>query len=1450
MFLIFDTETTGLPGDYKAPISDTENWPRVVQLAWQLHDIEGRLLSSGCFIIKPDGFTIPYNAQKIHGISTEVALSRGLELIVVMEKFLAAVEKSKYLCGHNVNFDLKVLGCEFFRLKWEDFSLGKTILDTMCNETTAYCAIPGGKGGKNKWPQLGELYHKLFSEEFREAHNAAFDVEATAHCLFLLFEKKILKIKELGTEEISKIKYESPPPEELETRIVSKSDNEVQTMPPLIAGNESTLLPINFAYSSLHNHSQFSILQCTTSIADLVLRAIENRCPAVALSDHGNMYGAFLFWQAVANHNKKVKEKSASGERHSLQELKPILGCELNVCKNRKDKSKQDNGYAQVFLAKNMEGYRNLSKMSSAAHVEGFYYLPRIDREFLLEYRRGLIVLSGGLQGEIPQLILNYGEEKAEEAICWWKENFGSDFYLELNRHYLPEEKVVNDVILRMAKKHQIKYVATNNNYYPNKTGADAHDVLLCIKDNEKKSTKIGRGKGFRYGLPNNEFYFKSAEEMSSLFADLPDALETIAEITEKVENFSLAQDILLPKFQIPDAFLDQRDAVPNDEGKGNRGENAYLRHLAYKGAEKRFSEMDEKYRERIEFELTTVERMGFPGYFLIVSDFTSKAGELGVTVGPGRGSAAGSLIAYCLGITNIDPIKFDLLFERFLNPDRISMPDIDIDFDDRGRDKVISYVIEKYGADRVAQIITHNTLKGKSAIRNVARVLDYPLSQADSLAKSYPDFTGSSLKKLLAPGGIDPSFMEGIKDRKELQMQSTQFRKLFDSKGLQRDVLELAYQLEGCLRNTGTHACGIIITPLEMTNYVPVCKGKDNDMLVTQFDNAVAESSGLLKMDFLGLNTLTILNDAALLIGKKTGTKMVMDAIPLNDSKTFSLFQRGETNGLFQFEGPGMQKYLKELKPDKFTDLIAMNALFRPGPMAYIPNYINRKHGREQIVYDLPGMEEFLEETYGITVYQEQVMRLSQKLAGFSKGDADMLRKAMGKKQKEVLSKMKSRFIEGCSKNEYNPKICEKIWTDWEAFASYAFNKSHSTCYALLAYQTGYIKAHYPAEFMSAVLSHSVKDIKELTNFLEECQRMNLKVLGPDVNESEASFVVNQEGAIRFGLAAIKGLGSNVVDILVEERKNSGRFTSIFDLCRRLDTRIVNKKSLEALAQAGAFDSFPKLTRAMFFVEDASGQKFTDTLIRFGNNYHKNQESSQKSLFDEGEAVEQTEPQLPVVKNWEKLFQLGKEKEVIGIYLSGHPLDQFKFTIKSCCKNTLSELADLKSISQKELTLGGIVTAIEMRTTKAGKPYCQFTMEDYSGSFKIFLFGEDFVKFRNYPCIDSCLYIKGKVMPRYNDENNNEFKVAKMDYLANLLENNYKSLVLSVPLSAIDSGFIKELDRLTSGNPGTFSLMIKVGDVETDLSVSLRAIKRKIKPESNMLSSIARLPGVEIQFS
>ncbi|MCC7525389.1 MAG: DNA polymerase III subunit alpha, partial [Chitinophagaceae bacterium] len=935
-------------------------------------------------------------------------------------------------------------------------------------------------------------------------------------------------------------------------------------------------------FSHLHVHTQYSLLDGAASISGLYQKAIKDNMPALAISDHGNMFGVFAF---VA---EAYKHKVNPDDKRSPLKVKPIVGCEFYITENRLrkvfSKEEKDPRHHQILLAKNETGYRNLSKLTSLGFIEGMYSkYPRIDKALIHKYHEGLIATTCCLGALVPQTILKKGEEEGENEFKWWLNIFQEDFYVELQRHGLPEQEKVNEVLLRYAKNYNVKVIASNDSHYIDQKDFNAHDILLCINTGEKQATPALREfsdddiavKNKRFAFPNDQFYFKTTQEMQQVFHDLPEAIDNTGEIVDKVELLDLKRDILLPNFPIPREFQVHTD--------NNLNQWEYLKHITFEGAAKRYDPLTADVEERINFELFTIKSMGFAGYFLIVSDFIKAGRDIGVFVGPGRGSAAGSVVAYCIGITNIDPIKYNLLFERFLNPDRKSMPDIDTDFDDEGRQKVIEYVVDKYGKNQVAQIITYGTMAAKMSIKDVARVMDLPLADSNMLAKLVPDRQGISLKRVLHAPLTSKDGEKSLEEKETLSPDDLEnvkkLRQYYQGSDMHADVLHEAEILEGSVRNTGIHAAGIIIAPKDLTELLPVAVAKDSDLWVTQIEGSVIEEAGVIKMDFLGLKTLSILKTALQLIKQNHGVTIDLDSIPLDDEKTYLLYQRGDTNGTFQFESPGMQKYLRELKPDKFGDLIAMNALYRPGPLAYIPNFIDRKHGREAITYDLPEMEEILSDTYGITVYQEQVMLLSQKLGGFSKGDADVLRKAMGKKQKAVLDKMKARFIEGAVAKGHNSGVLEKVWTDWEAFAQYAFNKSHSTCYAFVAYQTAYLKAHYPSEYMAGVLNHAGA-IDKITFFMEECKRMGLKVLGPDINESQKGFSVNKKGEIRFGLGGLKGVGEAAIEGIIEERKKEP-FKSIFDLAKRVNQRVVNKKSLECMAYSGAFDCFADLHRA-----------------------------------------------------------------------------------------------------------------------------------------------------------------------------------------------------------------------------------------------------------------------------
>lgn len=1439
MFLIYDTETTGLPKDFNAPPTDTDNWPRMVQIAWQLHDKTGKLIENKSYIIKPEGYDIPFNATQIHGITTEKAIEEGFPLEEVLNKFREVLKSTEVLGGHNLSFDQGILGAEFVRKGLDYNEINLPIVDTM-ELSTEFCALPGGRGGKFKSPKLGELHEVLFGYTFEEAHNASADVNATARSFMELlrvgvFTKEQVKLTDEECEHFKEINTEPFQPFDIEIESQVKGYKDAQSQKLKL--NETAKSTTDAPYFHFHNHSSFSILTATTSVEALIQKAIDENMPAVGMTDLGNLMGAFKFVSAA-------KRLNAGRENPII----PIVGCEVYVSENytqtKFTKDNPDRRFTQLLIAKNKEGFKNLSKISSTGFTDGYYAgYPRVGKEVIEKHKENLIATTGSLSGEIPNLILNVGEMQAEEAFVYWHNLFGDDFYVELIRHGLPEEEHVNQVLLKFAEKYGVKVLAQNNTFYINQNDSEAHDILLCVRDGEKKDTPIGRGRGTRFGFPNDEFYFKSQEQMRSLFHDVPEAIENLSEFLDKIEPYDLASDVLLPKFKIPEEFKHPEDETDN----GTRGEMAYLRHITYEGAQKRYDEITPKIKERLDFELDTIERTGYPGYFLIVQDFTSQARKMGVSVGPGRGSAAGSAVAYCIGITNVDPIAYNLLFERFLNPDRVSLPDIDIDFDDRGRDKIIQWVVEKYGKSQVAQIITYGTMAGKSAIRDTGRVLNLPLPDTDRIAKK----THIKLNKLF---NMDEKALKSALGGDEFN-DSMELKKIVEQNTLEGKTLQQATVIEGSLRNTGIHACGVIITPKDIRELVPVAVAKDAELLVTQFDNSVVESAGLLKMDFLGLRTLTIINDAIDLIEKNHGIRINPDEIPLDDKKTYELFQHAETIAIFQYESPGMQKHMHALKPDKFDDLIAMNALYRPGPLQYIPNFINRKHGIEEIVYDLPEMEEHLAETYGITVYQEQVMLLSQKLANFTKGEADVLRKAMGKKQRDVLDKMKPKFLEGGEVNNHPKKTLEKIWNDWEAFAEYAFNKSHSTCYALIGYHTGYLKAHYPAEFMAAVLSNNMSNIKSVTFFMEECRSQGIPVLGPDVNESSYSFSVNQEGAIRFGMGAVKGVGSAAVESILKEREENGKFDSIFDFVQRIDLRQTNKKAIENLAMAGAFDEF-EIHRAQFLYEE-DGSSNLEKLIRYGSSFQESQNSAQASLFgDMVDEIEIMKPHLPVCQPWNSIQRLNREKEVVGIYISSHPLDDFLDELNFYQNTKLKQLKENEDkLIGRELSVAGIITDAQHRvSSKDGREFGIFILEDYDDQYEFRLFGEDYLKFKHFLQVNMMVGMKIMITERiFKDKDGMPtgrrvyVNVHKMQLLSEILEGMAKRVVITVNVTELTQELYDSLKQIFEKYKGDKNILFVMNDRENKSQLKMPAQNLKVEISKDLLKELRELPELKI---
>ena len=1430
MYIIFDTETTGLPKRWKAPLTDSENWPRCIQIAWQIHDQSGELMSHEDYLIQPEGFTVPYDAEKIHGISTELAEKQGLPLSEVLNLFKIAIGQAEYVGGHNVSFDLNIMGAEFFRLGDSNPLEGTRVIDTCTEETATLCQLPGGRGGKFKLPTLTELYKHLFKTGFGEAHNATADVEATTRCFLELLRKgqlnppalqdkkeQVVMLQEVQTKTIELIGLKHLNLKKASEALVKKGELEPAAPNSLKVSTE--LKAASFVH--LHNHSQFSVLQATSKMSQMVALAVEYQMPAIAITDHANLMGAFHFIKAVGNHNKDAVTEA---------QIKPIVGCEFYVCEDHKDKARRDDGYQIVFLAKNKKGYHNLAKMSSIAYVDGFYYVPRIDHEIVEKYMDDLIVLTGNLYGEVPSKILNIGNRQAEEALKWWHKKFGDDLYIELMRHGQEDEKRANDVLVSLARQYQIPLIASNNTYYASKEEANAHDILLCLKEGEKQATPIGRGRGFRYGFPNQEYYIKSPNEMKSLFKDLPEAILNIEKLTDKIEPFELAREVLLPKFDIPESFLVEEDP------DGKLGENKYLRHLTYEGAKKRYGTLSDEITERIDFELSVIANTGYPGYFLIVQDLIAAARGMDVSVGPGRGSAAGSVVAYCLWIVNLDPIKYNLLFERFLNPDRVSMPDIDIDFDDEGRGKVMDYVIDKYGSNQVAQIITYGTMAAKSSIRDTARVLDLALNEADRISKLLPNIKLSKIFSL-----SEKELKKVLRADEFLKVK--EFLALSEEASLSGETIQQAKVLEGSLRNTGTHACGVIITPDDITKFVPVATAKDSDLFVTQFDNSVVEDAGLLKMDFLGLKTLTLIKDTVKLVKYKHNISLDPDTFPLDDVKTYELFQRGDTVGIFQYESAGMQKYLKDLKPTVFADLIAMNALYRPGPLEYIPSFVARKNGKEEISYDLDDMEEYLQETYGITVYQEQVMLLSQKLAGFTKGEADVLRKAMGKKIYSLLAKLKPQFVEGGAAKGHDAEKLEKIWKDWEAFASYAFNKSHSTCYAWIGYQTAYLKAHYPAEYMAAVLSNNMNDIKQVTFFMEECRRMGLTVLGPDVNESFYKFTVNDKQAIRFGMGAIKGVGHGAVETIIEHRKEA-RYTSVFDLTKRIDLRAANKKALENLTLAGGLDSFGNCHRAQYFNPDGDGILFLEKAIRYGAKHQENLNSSQTNLFGDDSQEQIQEIQIPDCDAWGTLELLKKEKEVVGIYISAHPLDDFKREMKYFSSATFDVLSNLDPLVNRELSFGGIINDVEHLITKTGKGWGKFTIEDFSDQYEFRIFGEEYLKFRHFILPNNFVRLRIRVAEGWRNRETGQLGQPRIQFnsfemLHDTLKTNIKKITLMLEVNQLNEAGILDLKNTVLSFKGDKGFYIDLFDTEEKIKLTLPSRKQRVEVSNELLSTL-----------
>ena len=1465
MFLVFDTETTGLPKKWKAPLTDFDNWPRMVQLAWQCHDLKGNLLFAKNHVITPDGFSIPEEVVNIHGISNEIAHKKGIPLNEALADFVEDVKKAKFIIGHNVDFDINIVGCELLRSEMPEIVSKAPHLCTK-EESTDFCAIM--KNGRVKWPTLTELHTKLFGVPFDEAHNAAADVEATTRCFLELvrvggISGQKLQISESELNDFKRnnpniikpagIKYESFKTDTFAHISIEEEEKKQAEAAKTIS--RSGKIP----FVHLHVHSQYSILDGACTTAQLANKAKEDGMVAVALTDHGGMFG--------------VKEFHVACNKAGV---KPIIGVEAYVAKRghlRKEDKTDKAGHHLILLAKNKKGYRNLIKLTSTAYTDGMYYKPRIDKELLEKYHEGLIISSACLGGEVSQHIMNGSLDKAEETILWYKNVFGDDYYLEMMRHQNDDPRLrkdtwenqikVNKVLFDLSKKLGVKVIATNDVHFMNEEDAEAHDLLVCMNTGRDFDDPTR----MRY---TRQEWFKTIAEMNSVFADIPEAIENTMEIANKVESYELNSPPIMPKFGIPEDFGN----IPDYEKKYTEqnlieefGEKVYerlggyekvlqikfeadyLKYLTYIGAKKHYGEnLEDSVEERLEFELDTIKTMGFPGYFLITQDFINAAKDMGVVVGPGRGSAAGSAVAFCVGITNVDPIKFDLLFERFLNPDRVSMPDVDIDFDDDGRQKVLDWVTDKYGADKVAHICTFGTMATKSSIKDVARVLKLPLNEAIRLTKLVPDAPKMNFKKAYKESH------ELLKEKKESNDE------------ILVKTLVNAEKLEGSVRHTGVHACGILISRDPLTDHIPVMPTKGESLLTTQYDGHFVEDIGLLKMDFLGLRTLSILKETLENIKLSKGSDIDIDKISFEDEKTYQLFSKGETTAIFQFESPGMKKHLQNLKPDRFDDLVAMNALYRPGPMEYIPKFIARKHGREKVVYDHPLMEPYLKDTYGITVYQEQVMLQSRALGGFTRGDSDTLRKAMGKKITALMDELKEKFIAGCNdseefvkgakeKNKEPNVIIEKIWKDWEAFAAYAFNKSHSVCYAYIAYQTGYLKAHFPAEFMAANLSRNLSNITEVTKLMEECRRMKLNVLGPSVNHSYKKFTVDKNGDVRFGMAAIKNVGEAAVENIIEEREKGGAYKNIYDFVERVDLRSVNKKTWESLAQAGAFDEFKEVEyRSEYFEIGETGETFIETLLKYGNLFQNDKSSSENTLF--GAMTDQiaiSKPPIIKAESWSNLEQLNREKELVGIYLSAHPLDTYTIEINSFCNAKIDELNDLEKLRDKEVSIGGIVTSVRSSITKTGNPFGGFTIEDYSGTYEAIFFGKDYLEFKSFCTSGYSIYLKGKVQERrWGKEEIKplEFKVGSIQMLGDLREKMLKSLSVKLPIDRLTEELVEEFKNEVSKHEGSTLLRFLIYDPEkTNIHVQMFSRTMRVDVTNELIYYLENHPLFEYKL-
>lgn len=1538
MFLIFDTETTGLPKTNNAPLSDFDNWPRMVQLAWQIHDDKGHLVEAHNHIVIPDGYEIPIDAMMVHHISTEHARKHGKPLNEVLDIFMESADKAQYLVGHNIQFDLNVLGCEFLRMGRENPLRRWQIVDTCTEKTANFCMLPGGKNGHFKFPKLNEIHHLLFGEDFDSAHNACADVEATARVFLELLRRKVLDETDLHVDAQFFADFQAANPDVMQPAgIVVEANFEEEEQPKEEVIVNDDYVPQHFTH--LHVHSHYSILDGMSKVPDLVKKCKKNGMYSIALTDHGNMFGIKDLADTVNKENGGVKDAikeqeailkkedatdeekaNAQAEIDKLkgQFFKPIFGIETYCAPVSIDKrdGRQDRGWHLILLAKNKTGYHSLCKLSSIAYTDGFYYNPRIDHSLLQQYHEGLICCSACLGGEVPQKIMNGDMAGAEESIRWFKELFGEDYYIEIQRHKTDKpggdtevyerQKEVNKVLLDLAKKYDIKVVATNDVHFVEESHAEAHDRLICL------STGKDLDDATRMHYTKQE-WLKTPTEMGKIFADVPFALENTQEIVDKVETYSIDSDPIMPMFPIPEEFgteeeyrqkfteqelfdeftrnehgevvLSQEEAEKKVKKLGGydrlyriKLEADYLAELTWKGARMRYGEeLTEEQKERIIFELHVMKTMGFPGYFLIVQDYIRGAREeLGVSVGPGRGSAAGSVVAYCLKITDLDPLKYDLLFERFLNPDRISLPDIDVDFDDDGRERVLDWVTEKYGKEKVAHIITYGTMAAKSAVADVGRVQKVPLSDVAKIKGYIPEkeFDEEAVK---AVEGTLPKKMPKV-NLKNCYKYVPELKGMVegDDENIS-SMLTYASELEDTNRQIGVHACGVIIGAQDLIDVAPVATIKDKvsgkDVVVTQYDGHVIETVGLIKMDFLGLSTLTLIKDALHNIKHTRGIDVDIDHIPIDDAETYALYASGQTIGTFQFESPGMQKHLINLKPTVIGDIIAMNALYRPGPMDNIPDFIARKQGRQPITYDFDCMKKYLADTYGICVYQEQVMLLSRELADFTRGESDTLRKAMGKKQlakmEELYGKFMKQGVAKLSKTENLPeaeveKRLNKIWEEWKKFASYAFNKSHAACYSWVSYQTAYLKAHYPAEFMAAVLNNELGDIKKVNFMTEECKRMKIAVLGPDVNESEYKFSVNDKGEIRYGMGGIKNVGEAAVTGIVEEREKNGKFKDFTDFLVRVSDKGLNRRALESMDQAGCFDSFPGFHRAMLFqVKENDSVPFSERALRMVASYKEKKNSVQFDLFgfgDENGEGDAFSIPLPECEPWSKMKELQMELDALGFYISSHPMEVYHLPLKYFANMKIDGLLNAMQDPVKNdgmpIRLGGQITKAEEYMAKNGNPYGRFTIEDQTGSYSFSLFKENYRNCQKLLVLNEYVLLSGTLRKPYPKAGQDptaapatlEPYFTEVRMLDALLETTSKTVYITLKLNDMENSDMTDFIKVVKENPGKQHYRIHLIDKKNQLSCNMSPRKGSVNA-NEVLKRFEKMDFVEFDL-